>query len=382
MLVINALCDRESGHIPFPVVHDKMDVRRKDRLCMVVYRDSRVRPPEECLGQRRPVVELAFDLNVRLVRIEGKRSDPLRPVHLIHVIDQKRLAAVLIFLDQMVHRHKRSRPVVLRPVKFDAARDPWAQQPNKRRLDHMVIVHKIISVRLVIGSLDPASELREDHHLDIVVFKKHRLVNLIRFLAADLFRRRIRIHLSAAALIYSLFQKHRILIRFPHFIGWDHYLFFPYSRFAHLFHPFSSHLFLLIRYLYILYPDKSAESLAFLAIEFKKIALFILIRAKACTEAAGRTSFCAEEDREEILFPDLSPVFFKLYRILFCRQKVFLLVLSLSSSLRSHTQDSCESHHGDEPYHIRLVPGLYRTAYILRSACILHGISVLIICAS
>ena len=238
MLVINALCDRESGHIPFPVVHDKMDVRRKDRLCMVVYRDGRIRPPEKRLGQRRPVVELASDLNVCFVRIESKCGDPLCPVHLIHIVDEKGPAAVLILPDQMVHRHERSRPVVLRPVEFDAARDPWSQQPDQSRLDHVVVIYEVIAVGLVISPLDPSAEFRKNHHLYIIILKKDRVICSVCFHAADLFRGRVRIHFSAAALIDSFLQKHRILIRLSDFIGRDHYLFFPYSCFTHLLLPF------------------------------------------------------------------------------------------------------------------------------------------------
>ena len=127
---------------------------------------------------------------------------------------------------------------MLRPVKFDTARDPGTKQPDKRRLDHVIIVYKIITVRLVIGPLNPSSELREDHHLYIIILKKDRVICLIRFHTADLFRRGVRIHFSTAALIDSFLQKHRILIRLAGFISRDHYLFFPYSCFTHLLLPF------------------------------------------------------------------------------------------------------------------------------------------------
>ena len=154
-------------------------------------------------GQRRPVVELASDLNVCFVRIESKCGDPLCPVHLIHIVDEKGPAAVLILPDQMVHRHERSRPVVLRPVEFDAARDPWSQQPDQSRLDHVVVIYEVIAVGLVISPLDPSAEFRKNHHLYIIILKKDRVICSVCFHAADLFRGRVRIHFSAAALIDS-----------------------------------------------------------------------------------------------------------------------------------------------------------------------------------
>ena len=96
MLVINAPRDREPGHIPLAVVHDKMHIRREDGLGIVIYRNRRVRPPEECLRKVCPVVELPPDLNVCPVRIQGKGGDSLGAVHLVNVIARKRLASVLM----------------------------------------------------------------------------------------------------------------------------------------------------------------------------------------------------------------------------------------------------------------------------------------------
>ena len=72
MFIVDTAGDGEPGYVPLAVIHYKMNIRREDRLGIVIDRDCRIRPPEKCLRQVRPVVELSADLNVRLVRIQGK----------------------------------------------------------------------------------------------------------------------------------------------------------------------------------------------------------------------------------------------------------------------------------------------------------------------
>ena len=201
---------------------------------MIVDRHRRVRPPEEGLGHGGPVVELSAYLDIGLSRIKGECRDSLGPIHLIHIVYQQGFAAVLIFLQLIIGRHKGGRPVVLGPVELDAAGDPGAGQAHQGRLDHVIVIHKIIVVGLVIGPLDPSAQLRQDHHLQIFVLQKDCLVLLILFLMADLLRRRIGIDLSAASLIDSFFQEHGILIRFPRLVGGNRHPFLPDSDLVHV----------------------------------------------------------------------------------------------------------------------------------------------------
>ena len=69
------------------MIHHRMDIRREDRLCVIVDRDSRVCPPEESLRCGSPVIELAFDLDIGFSRIEGKACLAFCSVHLIDVAD-------------------------------------------------------------------------------------------------------------------------------------------------------------------------------------------------------------------------------------------------------------------------------------------------------
>ena len=56
MLVIDPGYHGEPGHIPFSVVHDRMDIRRKNGLGIIIYRNSGIGPPEKRLGHIGAVV--------------------------------------------------------------------------------------------------------------------------------------------------------------------------------------------------------------------------------------------------------------------------------------------------------------------------------------
>lgn len=56
-------------------------------------------------------------------------------------MQEHRYAAVLLFVQHIVHRQIGGRPVVLRPVELDAAGDPGAGKPYQGRLYYMIIVY-------------------------------------------------------------------------------------------------------------------------------------------------------------------------------------------------------------------------------------------------
>ena len=192
----------------------------------------------KCLSQVCAVVQLPADLNIRLVRIQGERSDSLGPVHLINVIAQERLAAVLVLRDHMVYRHIGRRPVMLRPVKLDAAGDPRSGQSNQRRFDHTVVVNKVIVVCLIQRALDTAAQFRKDHDLQVVIFQPDRVPDFICPGEADLLSGRVRIQFSARSLIHSFLKEHRILVCLSCLIGLNLHILFPDYHFTHIIlHP-------------------------------------------------------------------------------------------------------------------------------------------------
>ena len=233
LLIINAGGDGEAGYVPLAVIHHRMHIGRKDGLGVVVDRNRRIRPPQEGLRHAGAVVELADDLYVRLPGIQADLRDSLGAVHLIHVMQQHGYAAVLVLQCHIIHRKEGGRSVMLRPVELNASGNPRPGQSHQRWLDHMIIIDKIIIVRFVIGSLDPAAQLRQHHHLQVLVFQPDRRVLLIGLLFTDFLHRGIGIHLAAASLVYTLVQKNGILFRFSDFVGGNCNLFHPHLCLTH-----------------------------------------------------------------------------------------------------------------------------------------------------
>ena len=87
---------------------------------MVIYRDSRIGPPQERLGEVCIVVKLSLDLNIGLLGIQSDGCHAFCTVHLINLTDKYGAGAVRILLCGIFHRGVRGGAVVLRPVKFDS----------------------------------------------------------------------------------------------------------------------------------------------------------------------------------------------------------------------------------------------------------------------
>ncbi len=116
---------------------------------------------------------------------------------------------------------------MLRPVELDAAADPRPHQAYQRGLDDLVVVDEVVAVGLVIGALHTPTQLRQDHHAQIVVFQPYRAVGLIDLFIVNLINDGKGVNLAAAALIDALFQKHGIGVGLAHAVGGDNHALLP-----------------------------------------------------------------------------------------------------------------------------------------------------------
>ena len=156
MLVISARGDRISAHVAFAVIHHRCYIRRHDRLGVGVDRYGRVSPPKESLGKACAIVEISCDGYVRLTWIEGDCSDDLGAVHLVDIMALDSLAAIGEVDKTVIDWTESSGAMVLRPVKFDASRDPRSRKADQCRLYDIVSVDEIVPVGLILGILDSA----------------------------------------------------------------------------------------------------------------------------------------------------------------------------------------------------------------------------------
>ena len=228
VFIVFACGNGEGGYGPFAVIHDCMHVRREYGICMLIDRNCRIGPPQEGLRHIGAVVKLPLDLDIGFAGIQGKCAHALGAVHFVDFTDIDCGRTVLVLLIEIICRRIGRRPVVLGPVELNASRDPRPGQTYQRRLDHMIVIDKIIAVGLVVCPLDPAADLGKDHHLQIFVFQVNCVVSHVLFLIGYFFCDRKGIDSSAAPLVSAVFQEKRAFLRCRCWIGRDDHLLFPH----------------------------------------------------------------------------------------------------------------------------------------------------------
>ena len=68
--------------------------------------------------------------------------------------------AVVRTLDGPIGRHKRSGPMMLRPVEFDSARKPRAGKAHQCRLDYFLMIKDVVvSIGLILDRVNASPEV-------------------------------------------------------------------------------------------------------------------------------------------------------------------------------------------------------------------------------
>src|SRR4051794_4161468 len=105
-----------------------MHIWWKYRLVVLIYGHCGIGPPQKCLWQGGSVIQLALYFEVGFIRIKSETGHSLGVKHLLDFIHPNGFTSITVFLDGKINGIECRGPVVLRPVKFDAAGNPWASQ--------------------------------------------------------------------------------------------------------------------------------------------------------------------------------------------------------------------------------------------------------------
>ena len=208
--IVGAGGDREGGDGALAMVKYRRDVRREDALVIVPTLHRRICPPQEVARRGVAVEDFTGDLNQCPVRVKGKPGHRLQAAHRLGLVQPDGLRPVILLLNGDVDRHKGGWAMVLRPVKFDATRDPRPQQPHQRRFHHFVVVDEITLLDFVIRAMNTSPQLRQQHNADEVVFHPDGLVIAGFANAGQGIGHAVGIDRARGALIDALFQEHRV----------------------------------------------------------------------------------------------------------------------------------------------------------------------------
>ena len=185
------------------MVEHSIDIRRKHRIIILVYHNSRIGPPKESLRERSAVIHLCLYFNVSLVRIKRESRHPLRTEHSLHLTAPNRLATILKLFDVAIGRQICAGTVMLWPVEFNSSGNPRSGQSHQSWFNYLVIVDKVAFFHLIICHLYTSSQFRKNHDFYILIFYKKRAIGLILLLITDFLHYRIRIYSARTPLIHS-----------------------------------------------------------------------------------------------------------------------------------------------------------------------------------
>ena len=219
--VVRAFCNGELTDVAFAVVHHRMHIRREHRLVVVVYVHSRIGPPEERLRLGGAVVQLRRYLQYGFVGVHRKAVQPFGEEHPLDFATPDRRTPVGVLDDAPIDRVKGARPMMLRPVELDPARDPWPTQPNQGWFNDAVVIDEVVPVCFVERHLDATAQLGQNHHFEVGVLEVHRGVCLVVFVVRHTIDHGVWIDHPATALIDPLIQKLRLLQCRPDPVGGD-----------------------------------------------------------------------------------------------------------------------------------------------------------------
>src|SRR5690348_3430568 len=122
--VIKTLRQRVFAHRTPGVVGDVIDIRWKEALIRLMNARGDIRPPEEGLHKRRAIVRAHLQFQISAPRMQTDAVHSFHPAHWIVIAAPNRLRTVFVLLNFKIHWQERGRPMMLRPIELDAARDP------------------------------------------------------------------------------------------------------------------------------------------------------------------------------------------------------------------------------------------------------------------
>src|SRR6266496_1289050 len=109
---------------------------------------------------------------MRALRVEAETMHSFGMEHALDLRAPDGFATICILLNHPIQGIECAGTVVLRPVELYPARNPWTCQTHQCRLDDAVVIDKVIAIGLVKRHLYAPANLRQNHDLQITVFKE------------------------------------------------------------------------------------------------------------------------------------------------------------------------------------------------------------------
>jgi hypothetical protein len=170
-----ALRERIFTHRTPRVIRDVIHIRWEETLKPLMHPRRHISPPQKSLRQCRAIVGAHLEFHVSLAGVQANAVHAFHPSHRIVIAAPDRYRSVSVAFDLMLHWEERCRPMMLRPVEFDAAGNPWTGETDERRFDDVLVAAQIITIRFVLNRMNASAQLWQHQHAKKVILDPHRL---------------------------------------------------------------------------------------------------------------------------------------------------------------------------------------------------------------
>ncbi len=103
-LIIGSCGDGKARHGSFTMIKDSIHIRWEHALILIIHLHSRIRPPQEGLGQIGTIIHATLNLQIRATRTKREASHTLLVEHALHLVHPHRYTAILVLHDGGIHR--------------------------------------------------------------------------------------------------------------------------------------------------------------------------------------------------------------------------------------------------------------------------------------
>ena len=197
----------------FTMERHELRALRKTNLVILVDQRRYIRPIKHRIVILSGIDQTSTDLHIGFPRTERDSDRPLHPMAILSLAKPDRLRAVAIIDNPPVTRNMAGLAVMVEGIPLYATTDPRSGHSHIGRLDHAIPVKDVVTVGLVDGIQQPASDLREYAQLHILVLHIETIVGHILLLTGHVVIERIGIDTSFGALVGPVPFKDRGLFR-------------------------------------------------------------------------------------------------------------------------------------------------------------------------
>src|SRR5262245_58600006 len=127
-------------------------------------------PPKKRLRELRAIVDANFQFEIGASRVEADAVHAFHTCHWIVIAAPNGFRAISMLFNFEIGRQKGRRTMVLRPIEFNTAGNPWTGETDEGGLDDRLPVDYVVAVCFVLQDMNTTANFRKDEGANKFVF--------------------------------------------------------------------------------------------------------------------------------------------------------------------------------------------------------------------